>query len=525
MMYKYFSMRIIRILLAIVIILPFAFLFIDFGGGELRRLWWLTKIQITPNLIDIARFTAGASAAIALIAVLALTLLFGRIYCSVICPFGILQDVVNRIFNLGKKKRKRKKRKYHRPLNVLRYAVMALAVITVLLGSAALFSWIDPYGNFGRIMKNIFAPIYVGLNNLLAAMGINSLYHVSLKSFELFSLGFSSVVLIAVGVTVFYRGRLFCNSICPVGALLSLVSKHAVFKLRLDDGKCNRCGLCAMKCKSECIDTKNKTLDFSRCVTCYNCVDTCNKDAVGYRFSWKRTATVKADDGAVQRKSTDTNKRRFIGAVVALFGAVAANAGDEEKSAKEQKRYKKSSPVSPPGSQSIKHLLSKCTACHLCIAQCPTQVLKPAFMEYGLAGMMMPVMNYVTDFCNFECTVCSEICPNDALVNLTVEEKKRQQIGKVYFVKDLCVVYTDETNCGACSEHCPTKAVDMAPYKGSLTIPVINRDICIGCGGCEYICPVRPLRAIYVDGNPEHLIAQKPEEGKKEELELDNFGF
>lgn len=516
-------LRTIRIFLAVIVILPFTFLFIDFGISELRPLWWLPEIQFTPAVLSLI---AGMGSALVIVFILLLTVLFGRVYCSVICPFGIMQDVFKNIFNIGKKKNKRKKYKYSKPMNVLRYSILAVTIIILITGYSALVLYIDPYSNFGRIAKNVLGPVYMGVNNLFASLGISSLYRVSPKSFELFSLGFSIFVLLGTGLMVFLRGRLFCNSICPVGAVLSLFSRFSLFKLKLDSEKCNSCGLCAMKCKAECIDTKNKKLDFSRCVTCYNCIDTCNRQAVGYKFSWKTDKTKTVEPKQPVQDNIDTDKRRFLATSATVLGtAVVANAQRQRNRVRGEHSYEKHSPISPPGSKSIKNLLSKCTACHLCVAQCPTQVLKPAFMEYGLAGMMMPVMNYNADFCNFECTLCSEICPNGAIQPLSVEEKKQTQIGKVFFVKQLCVVYTDETSCGACSEHCPTKAVDMVPYKGVLTIPQINQDICIGCGGCEYICPVRPLRAIYIDGNPIHQIAEKPVEDNKEEIELDGFGF
>jgi ferredoxin len=168
-------------------------------------------------------------------------------------------------------------------------------------------------------------------------------------------------------------------------------------------------------------------------------------------------------------------------------------------------------PVTPPGSLSRERFNGICTACHLCISACPTQVLQPAYFSYGLRGMLQPRMDYLVSFCNFECTVCGEVCPTGALIALKTEEKKRVQLGKSYFVKENCVVFTRNTDCGACSEHCPTKAVKMIPYTGKLTIPEVTNDICVGCGACEYACPTDP-KSIYVDGNPEHLVADPPPE-------------
>ena len=139
-------------------------------------------------------------------------------------------------------------------------------------------------------------------------------------------------------------------------------------------------------------------------------------------------------------------------------------------------------PISPPGSLGHEHLGQHCTACHLCISKCPSRVLKPALLEYGLSGMMQPMMYFDKGFCNYDCTVCSDVCPNGAILPLSVEEKHRTQVGRVVFVEDFCIVHTDGTSCGACSEHCPTQAVSMIPYRDGLTIPHTNPQICVGCG-------------------------------------------
>lgn len=129
--------------------------------------------------------------------------------------------------------------------------------------------------------------------------------------------------------------------------------------------------------------------------------------------------------------------------------------------------------------------------------KCPSHVLKPAFMEYGLAGMMQPTVSFEKGFCNFDCTVCGDVCPNGAILPISVEQKHLTQMGYVVFIKENCIVYTDETSCGACSEHCPTQAVAMVPYKDGLTIPHVNKEICVGCGGCEYVAlPVHSALSI-----------------------------
>jgi ferredoxin len=155
------------------------------------------------------------------------------------------------------------------------------------------------------------------------------------------------------------------------------------------------------------------------------------------------------------------------------------------------------------------------------------QVLKPAGLQYGLSGITQPHLVFSTEvFCTFNCNICTTVCPTSALKKLTIDEKKLTQIGVVNFRKDKCVVFTDNKDCGACSEHCPTQAVHMIPYKNDgLTIPEITKDLCIGCGACESICPVRPYQAIYVEGTSTQLKAKKPTDAKKFNKKIDDFGF
>jgi ferredoxin len=166
-------------------------------------------------------------------------------------------------------------------------------------------------------------------------------------------------------------------------------------------------------------------------------------------------------------------------------------------------------PATPPGSHSREHFTSRCVACHLCVSRCPTNVLQPSVFEYGIAGLMQPVMDYSSGFCEYECNVCSQVCPTGAILPVTLEHKKLISIGTVQFIEDRCVVFTDGTACGACAEVCPTEAVHMIPYRGHVTQPETDIDICIGCGNCEYACPVEGGKAIYVEGKQVHELREE----------------
>lgn len=240
------------------------------------------------------------------------------------------------------------------------------------------------------------------------------------------------------------------------------------------------------------------------------------------------------------REKVDTGRRKAIAqmlvAGVTLTGLPVKTLGKmltNEKQISDEIQNKiptkikpdKHFPVSPPGSLGIKHFTDRCTACHLCVAACPTGVLQPSFLEYGLAGVLQPHMDYSTKYCNFDCNRCAEVCPTGAILPLSVEDKKTTQLGKVNFIRENCIVENENTACGSCSEHCPTQAVTMVPFKDNLTIPEINQEICVGCGACEYACPVQPHKAIYVDGNDVHQIAKKPEVKELEKIEMEEFPF
>lgn len=184
-------------------------------------------------------------------------------------------------------------------------------------------------------------------------------------------------------------------------------------------------------------------------------------------------------------------------------------------------------PVTPPGSVSLGHFKSTCTACHLCISACPTNVLQSSFSQYGIDGLFIPRMDYDVSYCNFECTRCSNVCPTGAIIPLTSEQKVTTQIGRVVFVHNNCVVVNNHDDCGACAEHCPTRAVYMVPYQDNLFIPEVNPDACVGCGACEHVCPSRPFKAIFVESCENHRLAIKPEskgDVQKEEV-ADEFPF
>ena len=524
----------IRILLSLTLFTLITFYFLDFREFLPDSFGFLAKIQLIPALL--------ALNVVILASLVVLTLLFGRVYCSSICPMGVYQDIVAW---LSRKLNRKKKYRYGKAKTLLRWSVLALTAVTFIFGFTFLLGLLDPYGAYGRIVTHLFRPAYLAGNNLLEVIFTSfnnfTFYKVSIYTLSLFSVIAALITLSAIGYLAWRNGRTWCNTFCPVGTALGFLSQFSLFRIHFVDEKCNMCGLCAMKCKASCIDSKNKQIDHSRCVTCFNCVESCNRNAMKYAFvrPGQQKEKKQSINGNVSQavnpvcgyvktdeKPLDESKRRFLSASL-ITGLAAGKLLAQEMIPAEltpKKELKRHIPIAPPGALTFDHLREKCISCHLCVSKCPSRVIKPAFLEYGLGGIMQPKLYFDRGFCNYDCTVCGEVCPTGAILPLTKEEKNHTQMGQVQLIIENCIVYYDETSCGACSEHCPTQAVHMVPYKGMLTIPEIRQEICVGCGGCEYVCPAIPYKAIYVEG----LRSQNTIEIKHEEVEdivIDDFGF
>ena len=486
----------IRKILAGIFFVGITLLFLDFTGTIHTWLGWMAKIQFLPAVLAL---NLGV-----VIALILLTLLMGRIYCSVICPLGVLQDIFGWI---GKKHRKNRY-SYSKPMNVLRYVMLGFLVVTLVGGLGSIAALIAPYSAFGRIASNLFAPIYLWGNNLLAswAESVNSyaFYSVDVWLKGGVTLMVAIVTLAALFVLAYKNGRTYCNTICPVGTVLGFLSRFSYLKPVIDTSKCNGCGLCAKNCKASCIDSKNHAIDYSRCVVCLDCIDKCRQGAIKY---FPRS---KAQQTTPSGATTDKGRRAFIATSAMVAGASAVKAQKLKMDGgfatiEDKKIPNRETPITPPGSLSAKNLAQHCTACQLCISVCPNQVLRPSG---GLTNFMQPETSYERGYCRPECTKCSEVCPTGAIKPITKEEKTAIQIGHAVWIADNCIVNTDGQKCGNCARHCPTGAIQMVPKdpndKKSLQIPVVNTERCIGCGACENLCPSRPFSAIYVEGHEVH---------------------
>lgn len=368
-------------------------------------------------IFDFSWIAAGIAAGIVIV-----TLLFGRFYCSTICPFGILQEFVALLFQ------KKGGIQKNLPQNLpLKYFIAALTFGAMIGGSALIIRYIDPYTMFGSAVS-------------LSIIGL--------------------IFTFAVLALVFFKNRYFCTNICPVGAILGLISKLSLNKIYIDKEKCVSCGLCAKSCPSGCIDFKEKTTDNETCVKCLKCLGECKKDAIKYgitphndvKFSLKRRELIIATS-----------------ALIVLSGAVKAGVEIGKNFAKKVRDI-----ILPAGAENANRMANKCLNCNLCIENCPNKILTKADKNFPVVHI-----DYTKGegYCKYDCHKCSEVCPSGAIKRITIDEKQKTRIGMAMIKEDKC------TKCGICSYDCPVGAISKIDDK-----IILNGSKCIGCGRCAKSC-------------------------------------
>lgn len=494
-------LRKIRLVLALFFWVAITLLFLDFTGTVHSWFGWMAKIQFVPAILAL---NVGV-----VIGLVVLTLVLGRVYCSVVCPLGVMQDFFAWLGRRGKKRRY--KYSYSPAISWLRYGMLGLFVIALVAGVSAIYTLIEPYSAYGRIASNILAPAYAWCNNLLAGYaeksGSYAFYETEIIMRSI-TLIVAVVTLVALFILSWRNGRTYCNTICPVGTVLGFLSKYSWLKPVIDTSKCNGCGLCGRRCKAACIDTKNHEIDYSRCVACMDCIDNCHQHAISYKHLKPAKSEVK--DNKEEFRKTDNGRRTFITGLGAVVATAAVKAQDKVVDGglaviEDKKIPVRKTRIVPPGAISLRHFSQHCTACQLCVSVCPTKVLRPST---DLKTFMQPESSYELGFCRPECTKCSEVCPDGAIVKITEAQKAATQIGHAVWVKENCLPLTKGVSCGNCARKCPVGAITMVAYDPndpeSPKIPVVNDERCIGCGACENLCPSRPFSAIYVEGHEHH---------------------
>ena len=353
-----------------------------------------------------------------------ITFIFGRLYCSLICPFGIAQEIVNLIFS---KFQKKKKGDFYKNLS-FKYFIAFFALGSLIGGSALIIRYIDPYTIFS-----------------------------SMVSLSLFGIIFSLFVF----VLVFFKNRFFCSNICPVGAILGLISRISIFKMIPNKDKCVSCSLCAKNCPQGCIDYKNKTIDNERCIKCFKCINVCKKDAINYTIQPK--AEIKFMPA-----------RRNLIKTVSLFALLALGYKTGVELSKNIAKKIKNI-ILPPGAQNEQYMINKCLNCNLCINNCPNKILSKANNDFKAVHIDY---SKGEKYCKYDCIECSRVCPSGAIKKLSLKEKQNTRIAMAVINQSNC------TQCTRCLDVCPKQAIQK-DNEGKI---VIDASKCIGCGKCATYC-------------------------------------
>ncbi len=580
-----------RVVATVVLVLFLGVLLVQTLGEALLPELGLTQ----PGMLLAAVVAGGGALYFTLLAILvALALVLGRVFCSWLCPLGILQDVAGRFFH-GRSGQSKKKRGHRYSRGTLwRYAVPLLLAGSLFGLGPWLYGLAEPYSLFARSVQSVGQPVYAAFFNAVALTGeASGAFLLPVIPFHLDGVGLALALplLFLVLYLAYTRGRGYCNSVCPVGALLGLAGGAALLRPRFT-AACTACGLCEGTCKAHCLDGRNGHMDGSRCVACYNCLEACPFDGLTLAPAQARRSLSESEDGGTpdssgieardamsakaRREHAPTARKSGFMPERALFLRGAASIGallllqpvsrmagevfslgrgkDARFPGPEREGLSGAGitpdflsgegipepvasgsiphvmPVLPPGADSLSRFESRCTGCHTCISACPPGVLTVSgpfvWERSGIARMALPGMDFFRAFCQAGCTRCTEVCPTGALVPVELERKKRLQLGQAVFVESLCIIVTKKTRCGACAEHCPTGALIMAPPPGGgADLPRIDRSLCIGCGACQYACPVRPVQAVEVFALAEHGTAAPPRERKKDIDAGEEFPF
>ncbi len=444
--------------------------------------------------------------------ILALTLLFGRVFCNWICPYGTLHQFIGWLFNILPAKKRIEKNRY-RDFYFLKYVILGVFLLMAAMGALQI-GLLDPICLMYRTFATVFAPASdmavdraaLTANNLK----LDTLWFDNLKFAPgaprrvfvgSFWVGLMLFVLVAMNL---YIPRFFCRTLCPLGSLLGVISRFSIFRINRDVHKCTNCDLCLVRCEGA--SDPQSMLRLSECFSCMNCIDDCPEDALNF--------TAFGQDKKQVVPGPDLSRRKLIFTATAGLLAVplvknhGVNTDDNF------------SPllIRPPGSVEEDLFLSKCIKCDQCINTCPTNVLQPAtFEEGGLEALWTPVMNFNIGHCQLKCNLCSEVCPTGAIRKITVEEKLGKgefaeqgpvRLGTAFYDRGRCLPHAMEIPCVVCEEVCPVspKAIqthDEEVKDGFGNIVVLNKpfiipDLCIGCGICQNECPVTDSRAVYV---------------------------
>ena len=436
------------------------------------------SFQLGPEIIRLISGFAAMSV-LGLAIILIIVVVFGRIYCSTICPLGFLQDIsiwIGKMFAIKSKWVINSKKN----LKLVRIGILVGIVVLILAGSAIAVGLIEPFTIFSRF-----------------------LYFLKMLFNRLGSLSFWPVLIILTSILLVFIpalkfGRFFCSWICPVGTVMWGLSPISIFRFKINQSACNHCNKCLASCKSGAISSQTKEIDQALCVGCFNCVSVCNQSAVKIApeiVSTKHKVIVNKHNS--DPKGFTASRRKFLAQTGSFLLATAipinvvANWIDF-KSTKDQ-LY----PVFPLGVKNISQFLTKCTGCMLCAQKCPSGIIKPSTGSLT-SSPILPILNFEHNYCLEDCVACSQVCPTGALKEVFQEKKKTTKMASLELNLKDCIVVAEGLECAICAEICPVKAIEMKRNsEQQIALPSVLQDLCNGCGKCLFRCPVKTKAGIF----------------------------
>lgn len=437
---------------------------------------------------------------LALLAVFVGTLLFGRVFCGWVCPFGATHHLLGWLFK-PKRSKDRIARNAFQPASGFKYVLLAAFCGAACLGSLQV-GLLDPISLYHRsVAACLFPLVEHGLRSIMPE-GFAWIYpgHIPLHAWG-WIIGSVVLALFLANLAV---PRFFCRYLCPLGGLLGLLSRFSLFRIARDGKACVNCGLCVQHCEGAC--EPDRAIRRSECLACFNCFDDCPHGALSYGF-------LPTEDGEVSWPAV-RGRRMAMGAMAGVVLAPMARLSGRTT------RGYSGAVIRPPGSVEELEFLKRCVKCGQCIRVCPSNVLQPALLEAGVEGLWTPILKMRFGACDKDCTLCSQVCPTGAMMRILPAQRNghapypggsepvQVKLGTAFYDRGRCLPWAMDKPCVVCEEVCPVspkaiqaRAVMITRHDGtkvSLKRPQVEPDRCIGCGACQHACVVKDLPAIRV---------------------------
>ncbi len=446
------------------------------------------------------------------------TIILGRFFCGWICPMGTSIDAVDTIFFRKRKQKftaknlppadrsesdfwglsKKPDSKSDKLASIKYYILGAVFVAAIFRVQIA---WImDPIVILTRALTFSVYPVMHYTGQVMYANNINlpifhgNMYFPADTSFFFRANFIALIILLVIFALEKYSRRFWCRNLCPLGALLALLSKVSIIR-RLVGQKCKDCGVCKPACKMGAILDDPINYQATECIYCYSCTPACPQ---------LETKIVPSLSGKSHRTTLDLNRRRLIGAMGIGAGVAVLSQTRADAKLDRNNRRKVSSQflLRPPGAIPEEMFVNGCVRCTECMKVCPTGGLQPSISEAGLEGLWTPILVPRLGECSEKCNLCSQVCPTHTIAPVELEEKKYIYIGTAVVDRSHCIAWNSDKQCLLCDEACSYNAIYWQEVDG-VRRPFVDEHLCVGCGICENVCPIQPVAAIrvYADGD------------------------